>query len=138
LWCFIIQIIDFINEFWKILEFLLKKYRYLNYKTFSEFQHLLFAFWFFSIFHIFFSILPIYSSQKILKIFVLFYYLDPRFYQRIMQNNVFFQKIWDIWNPKFHQNFIVCLFLFYFLTFSTSFFFLFPLSKLVKKLWNFL
>jgi len=89
LWCFIVRIIDFIREFWKILEFLLKK-RYFKYKTFSEFHRLLFAFLIFSIFENSFSILPVYSFQKNCKIFVLFYCMDPRFYQKI--------KIFEIQN----------------------------------------
>jgi len=44
LWCFIVRIIYFMKEFWKILEFLLKKNRYFKYKRFSEFYRLLFAF----------------------------------------------------------------------------------------------
>ena len=38
----------------------------------------------------FFSNLLVYSCQKILTIFVLFYCMDSRFYQRIMQNYGFF------------------------------------------------
>jgi len=45
-------------------------------------------------------------------------------------------KNWDNWNPKFQQNSIVYYFFFIFLAFLT-FCFLFHLSKLVQKLWNF-
>jgi len=38
----------------------------------------------------FFSILPIYGFQKILKIFVLLYCMDTRFYPKILQNYGFF------------------------------------------------
>jgi len=66
--------------------------------------------------------------------------MDMRFYQKILQNYsfFFFKKInWDIWNPKFQQNSIVYYCVFTFLAFL-AFCFLFHLSKLVKKLWNFL
>ena len=59
-------------------------------------------------------------------------------YKRQLQNYGFFlQKNWDIWNPKFQQISIVHYFFFMFLAFLT-FSFLFHLSKLVQKLWNFL
>jgi len=52
-------------------------------------------------FDIFFSILPISGFRKIPKIFVLFYCMDPRFYQKILQNygfvfkkNLFFYYFW--------------------------------------------
>ena len=62
MWGFIIWIIDFIIEFWEILEYLLKNRHTLNTK---EFQRLLFAFFlFFNIFDILFSILPVYSFKK--------------------------------------------------------------------------
>jgi len=49
----------------------------------------------------------------------------------------FFKKDWDIWNSKFQLNSIVYYFFFIFLQFL-AFCFLFHLSKLVQKLWNFL
>ena len=64
--------------------------------------------------------------------------MDPRFYQKILQNYVFFfKKNWDIWNPKFQKNFIDYYFFFIFLAFL-AFCFLFHLSKVFQKLWNFL
>ena len=77
-----------------------------------------------------FSILPVYSCQKILKIFVLFYCIDPRFYQRILQNYVFFSKKFEIFEI---QNFIVYYFFFIFLAFLTSFFFYFSFPNLCKN-----
>jgi len=69
---------------------------------------------------------------------VLFSCMDPRFYQKILQNFRFvFKKIWDIWNTKFQQKSIVYYFFLFFLTFL-AFCFLFHLSKLVQKLWNLL
>jgi len=47
------------------------------------------------------------------------------------------KKNWDIWNPKFQQNSIVYYFAFIFLAFL-AFCFLFHLSKVFQKLWNFL
>jgi len=68
----------------------------------------------------------------------LFYCVHPRFYQKILQNYGFsFKKNWDIWNPKFQQNFIV-YYLFFIFSAFLAFCFLFHLSKLVQKLWNFL
>jgi len=64
--------------------------------------------------------------------------MDPRFYQKNSAKIwFFFKKNWDIWNPKFQQNSIVYYFVFIFLAFW-AFCFLFHLSKLVQKLWNFL
>ena len=107
----------------------------MEYKKFSEFHHLLFPFWFLSIFDIFFSILRGYSCQKMHRILVLFYCMDPRFYHRIMQNYgfFFFQKIWDVWNPKCHQNSTVYNFFLIFFSIFDIFFFLFHLFKLVKN-----
>jgi len=45
-------------------------------------------------------------------------------------------KNWDIWNTKFQQNSTVYYLFFIFLAFL-AFCFLFHLSKLVQKLWNF-
>ena len=77
--------------------FIKKNIYILNTKHFQNCIVLLFAFWFFSIFDIFFSILLVYSCQKKFKIFVLFYCMDPRFYEKILQTYEFiFQKFWDI------------------------------------------
>jgi len=84
----------------------------------------------------FFSILPPYSCQKILKFF--FYFMDPRFCQRILQNyggffleNLIYLKTKI--SPKFHN----LLFFSNFFSIFCIFFFLFHLSKLDKKLFNF-
>jgi len=75
---------------------------------------------------------------KKIKIFVLFYCMDPRFYQKVLQNyGFFFQKKLRYLKSKFQQNFIVYYFDFSFSVFL-AFCFLFHLSKLFKKLWNFL
>jgi len=88
---------------------------------------------FFTSFFLFFLFMVL---KKFLKV-VFFYCMDPRFYQKILQNyGFFFQKNWDIWNPKFQENSIVYYFFFIFLAFL-AFFLLFHLSKLVKKFWNF-
>ena len=54
-----------------------------------------------------------------------------------MYGSEILSKNWDIWNTKFQQNSIVYYFFFIFLAFL-AFCFLFHLSKLVQKLWNFL
>jgi len=68
---------------------------------------------------------------------VLFYCMDPRFYQKILQNYVFFLKKLRYLKSKISTKFHRLLFRFFFLAFFT-FCFLFHLSKLVQKLWNFL
>jgi len=50
--------------------------------------------------------------------------MDPRFYQKVLQNHGFFKKKnWDIWNPKFQQNSVVYYFFFTFLAFLAFFFY---------------
>jgi len=139
LWCFIVRIIDFIREFWKILEYLLKNTDTLNKKHFqNSIIYYLLIYFLVSLTSFFFSILPVYGFTKKIKSFVLFYCMNPRFYQKILQNYGFFvKKNWDIWYPKFQQNSIVYYFVFIFLVFL-AFCLLFHLSKLVQKLWNLL
>jgi len=88
----------------------------------------------------FFSVLPLYGFQKKFKISVLFYYMDLRIYQKILQNYslFFFKKNWDIWNPKFQQNSIVYYFFFIFLEFlHFVFYFTYPnLSKNYESFCN--
>jgi len=57
--------------------------------------------------------------------------------KKFCKTMVFFKNNWDIWNPKFQQNSTVYYFFFIFLE-VFAFCFLFHLSKLVQKLWNFL
>ena len=60
------------------------------------------------------------------------------FFKTFCKTMVFFsKKNWDISNPKFQQNSIVYYFFFIFLAFF-EFCFLFHLSILGQKLWNFL
>jgi len=109
----------------------------LKYKTFSKFHHLPFAFGFFSIFDIFFFLFYLYIVVKKFLKFVWFYCIDVRFYQRTLQNyGFFFSKNFRYSKSKISPKLHRLLFLF-FLAFLTSFFFLFHLSKLVKKIWNF-
>jgi len=90
--------------------------------------YLFFYFWHF------FSILPMYSCQKILNFFVLFYCMDQRFYQRILQNYGFFSSkslnyLKSKMSPKLH----CLLFLFYFFIIFDIFFFYFTYPKLSKN-----
>ena len=64
----------------------------------------------------FFSILHVYGFQKKnCKIFVLFYCMDPRFYQKILENyKFFFQKRLKYLKSKFSTKFHRLVFLFYF------------------------
>jgi len=82
---------------------------------------------FFSIYDISFFYFTCLWFSKNCKIFVLFYCMDPRFYPKI--------EIFEIQN--FKKNSIVYYFFFIFLAFF-AFCFLFHLSKLFQKLWNFL
>jgi len=63
----------------------------------------------------FFSTLPVYGFQKKFKIFVLFYCIDPRFYQKIMQKYGFFSKkieIFEIQNSNKILSFTISFLLF--------------------------
>ena len=63
--------------------------------------------------------------------------MDPRFYLKIMQNyGFFFQKKVRYLKSKISTKFHRLLFIFYFFTIFA--FFLFHVSKYVKKLWHFL
>jgi len=137
--CYIVWFIDFISEFWKILEFLFKKNRdTLKTKHFQNSIVYYLLFYFLVFLTSSFSILPIYGFQKYCKIFVLFYCMDPRFSQKILPNCGFFfqnklrylkSKIWT----KFHR----LLFLF---NFFSIFGILFSISRTqtCPKIENFL
>ena len=85
----------------------------------------------------FLPISPIQNYQKILKFFVVLYYTNYRFYQRILENLwIFIEKNRDIWNTKHFQNSIVDYLLFNFIVFLTSFF-LFYLPIVVIKFLKF-
>jgi len=86
----------------------------------------------------FFPISPNQTCQKILNIFVVHYYTEYRFYQRILENSsILIKKNRDIINAKHFQNSIVYYLFFNFLVFLTSFF-LFYLSMVFKKFLKFL
>ena len=102
----------------------------MKYKTSLEFHRLLFAFWIFSISDICFSNLLVYSCQKILTIFVLFYCMDSRFYQIFCKTMVLCLKkieIFEIWNFIKIPSFTI------FLAFLISFFFYFTYPNLSKN-----
>jgi len=113
---FILWIRDFIKEFLKIMECFLKKYKNLKSKILHRLHHLLFVFFYdFSILVIFFPISPIQICQKILNIFVVIYYTDYRFYQRILENSsIFIEKNRDSLNTKHNffriSSFTICFF----------------------------
>jgi len=133
MWCFILRIIDFIREFWKLLEFLLRKIEIFEIQNIFRIPLFTICFWFFYYFWNLFFYLPVYSCQNILKIFVLFYCMDHRFYHRILQNYCFFFKKFKIFEI---QNFTkIPSFTIYFLFFSILdiFFFYFTYPKLSKN-----
>ena len=94
--CFIGRVRVFSNDFKKILKVLLKKYKYVKYFFFqNSVVYYLFFFYFFIIFDILFSISSICTCQKMLEIFMLYYFMDQRFYQRILENQgIFLKKIY--------------------------------------------
>jgi len=99
--------------------FIKKKWRYSQYKTFPKFHHLQFVFWSFSIFDIFFSILPIYRCQRNSeKFWCSFLVWIQDFIKEFYKTMVFSSKNWDLWHPKFKQNSIVYNFIFIFIIFD--------------------
>jgi len=116
LWCFIVRIIDFITEFRKILEFLLKKIEIPYIQNIFRIPSFTICFLNFLVFLTsLFSILPVYGFQKNYKIFVWFYCMDPRFYQKILQNYVFLlKKKLRYLKSKISTKFRRLVFLFYF------------------------
>ena len=86
---FIGRLRDFTKDFWKILKVLLKKYWYVNFFFRNSAIYYLFCY-FFIIFDILFSISPICTYQQILQIFMFLYFMDYRFYQRILENHGIF------------------------------------------------
>jgi len=121
------------------MEHFSKKYRHLKFKILISYIGYYFVLFILLAFLTsFFPISPIQTCQKFLKFFVVLYYTDYRFYQRILENSwIFIVKNTDIWNTKHFQNSIVHYLLFYFLVFLTSFF-LFYLPIVVKKFLKFL
>jgi len=112
---FILCIREFIKEFWKIMECFLKKIDIWNPKFFINSIVYYFFFNFLVFLTSFFSILPVYGFQKNWKIFVLFYYMDLRFYQKF---EVFeipnFNKI-----PSFTISFLIFLYFWHFVFYFT-------------------
>jgi len=81
LWCFIGRVRDFTNDFLENSKSSFKKNIDMsNILFFSKFCGLLFVFYFFIIFDILFSISSICTCQKILQIFMFFYFMDYIFY----------------------------------------------------------
>jgi len=88
--------------------------------------------------HLFFVFYLSMVFKKIIKFLGCFVVWIRDFIKKFCKTMVFFSiNNWDIWNPKYQQNSTVYYFFFIFLEFL-EFCFLFHLSKLVKKLWNFL
>ena len=88
--CFIGRVGDFTNDFWKILKLLLKKILISEIYFFKILRFSICFFQFFIIFDILFSISSICTCQKIIEIFMLFYFMDQRFYQRFLENHGIF------------------------------------------------
>ena len=88
------------------------------------------------IFDIFFSSLPVYGFQKILKICVVLLYGSEILSKNSTKLCFFFQKKLRYLKSRILRKFHRLLFLFYFLAFL-AFFFQFHLSKFVNKICNF-
>jgi len=119
------------------MEYFSKKYRHLKSKILHKFHRLLFFFYFFILFDILFSISSIYTFQQILEIFIFFISWTRDFIKE-------FWKIMEYFSKKYtHLKSIILhkvhrlLFVFFFQHFG-HLFFLFHLSKLVKKFETFL
>jgi len=76
LWCFIGRVRDSTNDFWKILKVLLKEILICEIFFFQTSAVYYLFFYFFIIFDILFSISSICTCQKMLQIFMFFYFLD--------------------------------------------------------------
>ena len=124
--------------FWKSWNIFLKNIDIWNLKFFINSTIYYLFFYFISIFDVFFSYFTYANLSKILNIFVVFYYTDYRFYQRILKNSsILIKKNRDIVNTKHFHNSIVHYLLFNFLVFLTSFFLVYP-SMVFKKFLKFL
>ena len=81
----------------------------------------------------FFSILPVYGFQKNCKTFVLFYCMDLRFLQEILQNyDFFFKKKLRYLKSKISTKFHRLLFLFYFFSIFGILFSISPIQTCPK------
>jgi len=134
LWCFIGRVRDFTNDFWKILKVPLKKILICEIFFFSKFCDLIFGFLFFYYFgHFIFNFVHLYLSRNSRNFYAfLFYGLEILSKSFGKSWNVFLKNI-DIWNPKFFINSIFYYLFFLFFQHFGNLFFLFHLSKLVKK-----
>ena len=95
----------------------------------------MFLFYFLAFLTYFFPISPNQTCQRILNIFVVLYYTEYRFYQRIVENSrILIKKNRDIVKTKHFQNSIVYYLLFNFLVFFTSFFSVLPVDGFQKIL----
>jgi len=125
---------DFIREFWNILEFLLKKIEIPYIQNIFRIPSFTICFLNFLVFlRSLFSILPVYGFQKNCKIFVLFYCIDPRFYQKILQNYVFLlKKKLRYLKSKISTKFCRLVFLFYFFSIFGILFSISPIETCPK------
>ena len=97
LYCFIRRVRDFTNYFCKILKVLFKKIDMWNILFFKILWFAICFFYFFLIFDILFSISSICTCQKIIQTFMIFYFMDQRFYQRILENH------WKYFSKKYRH-----------------------------------
>jgi len=135
---FILWIRDLSKIFGKSWNIFLKNIDIWNLKFFINSTIYYLFFYFITIFEVFFSYFTYANLSKILNIFVVFYYTDYRFYQRILENSsILIKKNRDIVNTKHFHNSIVHYLLFNFLVFLTSFFLVYP-SMVFKKFLKFL
>jgi len=136
LWWFIGRVRDFTSDFWKILKVLLKKILICEIFFFfqnSAIYYLLFIFFF--IFDIlFFNFIYLYLSKNSRNFYVFLFYGLEILSKNFGKSWIVFHKNIDIWKTKFFINSIVYYLVFVFFIHFGNVFFLYHLSKLIKKL----
>jgi len=140
LWCFIGRVRYFTNDFWKILKVLLKKILICEIFDFSKFYSLLFVFLFsYYFWHFIFNFVYLYLSKKFRKFNFYFILLISYFIKEFWKIMECFSEKYRHLKSKILHKFHRLLFgFFYSFSVLIIFFFLFHLSKLVKKFYTFL
>ena len=93
------------------------------------FKILRFTIYFFIIFYILFLISPIRTCQKILEIFMFFYFMDQRFIKEFWKIMEYFSKKYRHLKSKILHKFHYLLFVFFYF-FSILVIFFFPISPI--------
>jgi len=137
---------DFIKEFCKTMVFFFQKISDILNPKFHQNSIVYYFFFIFLAFLTSFFLFYLYIVVKKFLKFVLFYCMDQRFYQRIMQNYDFFFKkfqIFEIKNftkiPLFNNSFLFFyIFVIFFLFISPIQSFIGRIGEFIDELWKFL